>query len=49
VLHGFCHALHQLSLDRHHIHKVRWGRRLVQLWLVLLLILPSFSILSFSF
>jgi hypothetical protein len=25
VLHGFFHPLHQLSLDRHHIHQVRWG------------------------
>jgi hypothetical protein len=25
VLHGFCHPLHQLSLDRHHFHQVRWG------------------------
>jgi hypothetical protein len=25
VLHGFCHPLHQLSLDCHHFHRVRWG------------------------
>jgi hypothetical protein len=25
VLHGFCHPLHQLSLDHHHIHQFRWG------------------------
>jgi hypothetical protein len=25
VLHGFRHPLHQLSLDRHHFHQVRWG------------------------
>jgi hypothetical protein len=25
VFHGFSHPLHQLSLDRHHIHQVRWG------------------------
>jgi hypothetical protein len=50
VLHGLCHPLHQLSLDRHHIHQVRWGWwRLVRLRPVLLLILLGFSILSFSF
>jgi hypothetical protein len=50
VLHGFRHPLHQLSMDSHHIHQVRWWRqRLVRLRLVLLLILLSFSILSFSF
>jgi hypothetical protein len=45
VLHGFCHPLHQLSLDNHHVHQVRWW------WwrLVLLFILLGFSILSFSF
>jgi hypothetical protein len=25
VLHGFRHPLHQLSLERHHLHQVRWG------------------------
>jgi hypothetical protein len=25
VLHGFSHPLHQLSLERHHLHQVRWG------------------------
>jgi hypothetical protein len=50
VLHGFCHPLHQLSLDCHHIHKFRWGWwRLVWLKLVLLLILLGFSMLSFIF
>jgi hypothetical protein len=50
LLHGFCHPLHQLSVDRHHIHQVRWGwRRLVWLRLVLLLMLLSFSMLNFSF
>jgi hypothetical protein len=50
VLHGFCHPLHELILDRHHIHQVRWGwRRLVRLRLALLLFLLSSSMLSFSF
>jgi hypothetical protein len=25
VLHGLRHPLHQLSLERHHLHQVRWG------------------------
>jgi hypothetical protein len=25
VLNGFRHPLHQLILDRHHFHQVRWG------------------------
>jgi hypothetical protein len=37
VLHGFSNPLHQLSLERHHLHQVRWGWwRLVRLRLALL-------------
>jgi hypothetical protein len=32
VLHGFCHPLHQLSLDRHHIHQVRLLCPLLGFW-----------------
>jgi hypothetical protein len=45
VLHGFRHPLHQLSLECHHLHQVRWGWwRLVRLRLASL----GSSLLSFG-